>query len=1027
MVSDSLSEPATDIILVGGGLIGCLTAVAAAQQGKKVVLVESRSYLGRELTATLRPWVLRSAVEAIPAQLAPVFFPDGEAEAIDVDLDALPPWCREEHPLFCGSIKKGLLALLQAEGVTVLFMTHVSGLLMQGGMVTGVLLTNKHGLQALRACAVVDATEGRFVASLAGVSSAEDNALRRYTVGFTNASMPTTPELAVPQRIGVRGDTARVHAGKNRSCNAYVELAFEPAAGTRTALARQAAIEQQARRLAVDVAAHLIGNVPEFGQATVAEFAAETIAEAPGGETASASLPQGLLAVPPGVSAVRQARDWARLEAASATSAAEAVAVAENAPLPDPSSTAIRFGDVNVPLSDCHVSAFDDPGLALPLESIELLDSNVLPVLDGCDVLVAGGGTAGACAAIAAAEDGADVVVVDANADLGGTQTVGLVAGYYHGYCGGFTKELDARASALGKKIHSGKREGLRRIAKMLCYEDALINAGGRWYANTVICGSLAQGGDVHGILIGSQFGLARVEATVTMDATGDGDVAAFCGAQMTFGNPRNGNAQDYSQWSKGTGGRQSKAQDLDVIDQRYLSEMLRGLTIAHQKGFWFDFASMLTAREGRHVVGEYTLDMRDILDGRRFEDAIAFANTDWDPHGISSSDLGRLGFLPVHMETLPTQIPFRCCIPKSLNGLLVTAKAISATTDAACLCRMAADVQNLGYATGLAAALTAKADGNPRAIDLKSVRKRLLQNGVLPGPADAPPAPDRGTPAERIQRLAAGDETALLDVALLPAETALPLLRATWTEGDGNRIELAKALAWYGDPRGQATLVAELERLVVGEGASAYDDTHPHKAGNPKAGIVDDSDDYWRINQLLTLVGRARATKALPAVAQVIDLAWSGGEPVRDFNSYIKVRIDMQRVPHFDRLLCIAYSAERLAAPELIPPLDRLLDRKFITGNTSTTPAEAGPNYHSAYVEVQLAAAAMRCGSIAGGQRLIEYLGDIHSILKLFAHGELVAVSGKDVGLAREAWREWLAKQVKLLPVPYENNGPVF
>ena len=134
-----------------------------------------------------------------------------------------------------------------------------------------------------------------------------------------------------------------------------------------------------------------------------------------------------------------------------------------------------------------------------------------------------------------------------------------------------------------------------------------------------------------------------------------------------------------------------------------------------------------------------------------------------------------------------------------------------------------------------------------------------------------------------------------------------------------------------------------------------------------------------------------------------------------------------MQRVPHFDRLLCIAYCAERLASPELIEPLDRLLSKEFIAGNTSTTPTEAGPNYHDAYAEVQLAAAALRCGSVAGGRRLVDYLEDAHSILKGFAHAELMAVSTEDLGLSSQAWGKWLTQQVKLIPVPYEDDGHVF
>jgi heterodisulfide reductase subunit A-like polyferredoxin len=59
------------------------------------------------------------------------------------------------------------------------------------------------------------------------------------------------------------------------------------------------------------------------------------------------------------------------------------------------------------------------------------------------EVLVVGGGTAGVTAAIAAAEEGSDVVLVERDSSLGG---VGVRAGvhfYYLGTTGGVQDSLD--------------------------------------------------------------------------------------------------------------------------------------------------------------------------------------------------------------------------------------------------------------------------------------------------------------------------------------------------------------------------------------------------------------------------------------------------------------------------------------------------------------------------------------------------------------------------------------------------------
>ena len=79
--------------------------------------------------------------------------------------------------------------------------------------------------------------------------------------------------------------------------------------------------------------------------------------------------------------------------------------------------------------------------------------------------------------------------------------------------------------------------------------------------------------------------------------------------------------------------------------------------------------------------------------------------------------------------------IPYRCLVPKKVDGLLVACRAFSSADNInqffniipPCLC--------YGQAAGTAAALAVKARIQPRKIDYKELRKNLVKQGVnIPG-----------------------------------------------------------------------------------------------------------------------------------------------------------------------------------------------------------------------------------------------------------------------------------------------------
>ena len=97
-----------------------------------------------------------------------------------------------------------------------------------------------------------------------------------------------------------------------------------------------------------------------------------------------------------------------------------------------------------------------DPHDATPAATIRE-PGRALPVKHSCDVLVAGGGLAGSAAAVAAARNGARVVLIDKACALGGLATLGIVT-IWLPLCDGRGRQVSGGPGSLCHWIASGQR-----------------------------------------------------------------------------------------------------------------------------------------------------------------------------------------------------------------------------------------------------------------------------------------------------------------------------------------------------------------------------------------------------------------------------------------------------------------------------------------------------------------------------------------------------------------------------------------
>jgi hypothetical protein len=132
--------------------------------------------------------------------------------------------------------------------------------------------------------------------------------------------------------------------------------------------------------------------------------------------------------------------------------------------------------------------------------------------------------------------------------------------------------------------------------------------------------------------------------------------------------------------------------------------------------------------RESRRIVGDYTLTREDVLEARRFDDAVARSAYPIDIHNPSGSGTVTHRLPPGESY----EIPYRCMLPAGIERLLVAGRCISTTHEALASTRLTPTVMTLGQAAGTAAALAKQTGARLRSIDAENLRNALMDDGVL-------------------------------------------------------------------------------------------------------------------------------------------------------------------------------------------------------------------------------------------------------------------------------------------------------
>ena len=178
---------------------------------------------------------------------------------------------------------------------------------------------------------------------------------------------------------------------------------------------------------------------------------------------------------------------------------------------------------------------------------------------NGYDVVVVGGGTAGAIAGIAAARTGARTLLVEQYGSLGGVLNLGMSLkgvndGEGHKALGGIGEELLARARAEGAattvvSLHPrhGSIMGQDPESMKLQLIDMVRGSGLDLLLHAFLVDAVRDGDTIQAIQVATKAGLEIIPAKCFVDCTGDADLAARACAACVTGRERDGGMQPVS------------------------------------------------------------------------------------------------------------------------------------------------------------------------------------------------------------------------------------------------------------------------------------------------------------------------------------------------------------------------------------------------------------------------------------------------------------------------------------------------
>ena len=381
-----------------------------------------------------------------------------------------------------------------------------------------------------------------------------------------------------------------------------------------------------------------------------------------------------------------------------------------------------------------------------------------IPVVNSADVVVVGGGPAGFAAAVAAAREGCDVLLLEREYFLGGLFTgcgVTPIINMFHllkdgsgrQAVFGIAEELCRKLDGAGMLCYEGIRPKVDPEAAKYFMEEFCAESGVRILYGVQAAGVTRSGDSVDSIILEGKSGRVAVRCRFVVDASGDGDVLEWTGEDFTvYKNDigamwRIGNADAAGKGNptpvKGVRTRHTTGEkDQDGLDMYNLTRIQLKL----RKMMWEEVAQ-LRLKPGNEDL--YLVDTPTVVGVRitRVLDSVANVTTEGaatgkvykDVIGVTGgeSNLKYNGSKILTRDRKMWQIPYSAITPRHVPNLLVGGRCFGFEKELTYDAREIGTCLLTGQAAGVAASLAVVRRQSCRDIDILDLQSKLRAQNV--------------------------------------------------------------------------------------------------------------------------------------------------------------------------------------------------------------------------------------------------------------------------------------------------------